>query len=249
MFRSLISGMIVAALLGMASALGCSGPGAQLTQCQSEKEQLLATIREQRDANRSLHEHVASLESRLDESEKEIARGGKTGTRLSSAPATKPRAEIADAKLAWKSPAKSAAKTAAASSGLAALAARDKRLALDRAPGLGRINVPIAFDDNSATLTAADKRQLDDVAKLLKSKEAAELKVLISGFAEGKLGTSRAQAVADYLDSHGIAEERLAVADSPRGSKNDAASSSVQILVAEKNAAVAGWGSGETIRR
>jgi outer membrane protein OmpA-like peptidoglycan-associated protein len=245
MFRSLISGMIVAALLGMASALGCSGPGAQLTQCQSEKEQLLATIREQRDANRSLHEHVASLESRLDESEKEIARGGKTGTRLSSTPATKPRAEIADAKLAWKSPAKSAA----ASSGLAALAARDKRLALDRAPGLGRINVPIAFDDNSATLTAADKRQLDDVAKLLKSKEAAELKVLVSGFAEGKLGTSRAQAVADYLDSHGIAEERLAVADSPRGSKNDAASSSVQILVAEKNAAVAGWGSGETIRR
>jgi outer membrane protein OmpA-like peptidoglycan-associated protein len=252
MFRSLITGMVVAAF-----ALGCSGPGTQLTQCQGEKEQLLATIREQRDANRSLHEHVASLESRLDESEKEIARGGKSGTRLSStgttstgassAGATKPRVEIADSKLAWKSPAKGTA----ASSGLAALAARDKRLALERAPGVGRLNVPIAFADNSATLTAADKRQLDDVAKLLKSKDATELQVLVSGFAEGKLGTSRAQAVADYLDSHGIAEERLAVAaaGSPRGGSNDATSSGVQILVAEKDAAVAGWGRGETIRR
>jgi len=259
MFRSLISGMVVAALAGMASALGCSGgPGAQLTQCQSEKDQLLATIREQRDANRSLHEQVASLESRLDESEKEIARGGKAGTRLSSVGEAKSRATVgnalrgvpgsaADSKLAWKSP----AKVPVVSSGLAALAARDKRLALDSAQGVGRLNVPIAFDDKTATLTAADKRQLDDVAKLLKSKGASELKVFVSGFAEGKLGTARAQAVADYLDSHGIAEERLAVAaaGSPRGDASAAGSSGVQILVAEKDAAVAGWGSGETIRR
>jgi outer membrane protein OmpA-like peptidoglycan-associated protein len=268
MFRSLISGTIIAVALG---PLGCSGPGAQLTQCQSEKEQLLATIREQRDANRSLETQVASLESRLDESEKEIARGGRSGARLSSVNAGKgavanalrgAASAAADSKLNWKSP---PAKPAA-SSALAALAARDKRLALDRAQGVGRLNVPIAFADNSATLTAADKRQLDEVAKLLKSKDAAELHVLISGFAEGRppksgdgafasarqLGTARAQAVADYLDRHGIAEERLAVAaaGSPRGDASAAGSSGVQILVAEKDAALAGWGSGgETIRR
>ena len=47
-------------------------------------DQLLATIRQQRDANRAMHEQVASLEGRLDQSEKELARLGKPGTRLSS---------------------------------------------------------------------------------------------------------------------------------------------------------------------
>lgn len=284
MFRSLCSGMIVAAMFVTAFALGCSGPGAQLTQCQSEKDQLLATIREQRDSNRSLHDQVASLETRLDESEKEIARGGKTGTRLSSVSDTKSRPTVGsalrgvpsatnDAKLAWKSPTKTTATVSqrnsfADGSALGRFAAKDKRIALNPSTRIAQLAVPITFDDNSAALTAEDKRQLDEVAKLLKSKEAAELKVLISGFAEGRppksgdgafasarqLGAARAQTVADYLDRHGIAEERLAVTATgkPQAATTDAnatASSGVQILVAEKDAALAGWGGGETIRR
>jgi outer membrane protein OmpA-like peptidoglycan-associated protein len=273
----------LAAVLLSACALGCSTPGAQLSQCQSEKEQLLATIRDQRDANRQMHDRLASLESRLDESEKELARAGQPGTRLSSVgsavhgvPSTTrgTPAIKTDSNLAWKSPPKAAGSTKPGSSStspgsLAQIAASDKRLKLDPQARTAELDVPIAFEDNSASLSADAKRQLDGVATLLKSKEAADLKVLVSGFAEGRppksgenaftsarqLAAARAQAVADYLDRHGIAEERLAV--SGAGSRVAAesgaskqAASGVQILVAERDAPVVGWGgSGGTIRR
>src|SRR5438552_13573269 len=64
---------------------GCTLRNSQLTTCQAEKEQLLTTIRTQRDTSRTLQTQVASLESRLDQSEKELARAS-TGTRLSSVP-------------------------------------------------------------------------------------------------------------------------------------------------------------------
>src|SRR6476620_3089457 len=64
---------------------GCTLRNSQLTTCQAEKEQLLTTIRTQRDTSRTLQTQVASLESRLDQAEKELARSS-TGTRLSSVP-------------------------------------------------------------------------------------------------------------------------------------------------------------------
>src|SRR4051794_18346905 len=67
---------------------GCTS-GSRLASCQAEKEQLLTTIRGQRDSNRTLTDQVASLESRLDQAEKELARAG-TGTRLSVKPSDIP---------------------------------------------------------------------------------------------------------------------------------------------------------------
>src|SRR4051794_9513613 len=69
-------------------ALGCTS-SSRLATCQAEKEQLLTTIRGQRDSNRALNDQVASLESRLDQAEKELARAG-TGTRLSIKPSDIP---------------------------------------------------------------------------------------------------------------------------------------------------------------
>jgi outer membrane protein OmpA-like peptidoglycan-associated protein len=261
------------ALIASACALGCSGPGAQLTQCQSEKEQLLATIRDQRDANRQMHERLASLESRLDESEKELARTDRPATRISMRKDDSKR-PVPDSQLPWKSPPSPAGTTRTSgttqsSGSLFQLAAGDKRLKLNPHARVAELDVPLAFEDNSAGLSAEAKRQLDDVAKLLKSKDAADLKVLISGFADGhppksgegaftsarQLAAARAQAVADYLDRHGIVEERIAVAGS--GSRIAAgngaattATSGVQIMVAERDAPLVGWSaSGGTLRR
>jgi hypothetical protein len=64
---------------------GCAGSKSKLATCQQDKEQLLATIREQRESNRALQEQVASLETRLDQAEKTLALGS-GGTRLSSRP-------------------------------------------------------------------------------------------------------------------------------------------------------------------
>jgi septal ring factor EnvC (AmiA/AmiB activator) len=79
-------GRLAAPLLALLLAGCTSGPSEQLLSCQQDKEQLLATIRDQREANRTMHEQVASLESRLDQAEKELARNSPGGTRLSSRP-------------------------------------------------------------------------------------------------------------------------------------------------------------------
>ena len=248
-------------LLGLA-AHGCSGPSSQLTSCQQDKDQLLATIRSQRDANRALENKLASLETRLDESEKELARRSSPGTRLSSRPGE-------ESKLSWRLPGDSSPAVAAKATkssnparpgSLAALAARDSRIALDPKQGTATLQAKLAFESSTANLTAQDRRELDQVAALLKSKEAADLRVLVSGFAQGRppksgdgaftsarqLGAARAQAVADYLDRHGIAEERLGVTGVGSRLAADSATygatSSVQIILAEPDAPLVGWG-------
>jgi hypothetical protein len=80
------------------------------------------------------------------------------------------------------------------------------------------MELPLAFQGPSATLTAEDKRRLDDVARLLKSKEAKELRMVVSGGSEARAGDGKqAQAVVDYLDRHGIARERLLVGPEKSG--------------------------------
>lgn len=252
---------------------GCSGPGAQVRQCQEDKEQLLATIREQRDSNRSLKTQVASLETRLDQSEKELASLGRGGTRLSARP------PVEKAPLPWRAPAGSSTsqpktesagkpsnKTSSyrpATVSLASLAQEDANLQFDAQSGLARLNGEIAFEEHSAELSAEARRQLDDVADWLKSDEADKLRVLVSGHASGRppkagegkfssareLGAARAQAVADYLDRHGIAEERLGVTGVGSRTADNGSPRGVEIFVAEAQTPLVGWGASGTIRR
>jgi outer membrane protein OmpA-like peptidoglycan-associated protein len=253
---------------------GCSAPNKQLTSCQQDKEQLLATIRSQRDSNSALQQQVASLESRLDQAEKELARGG-GNTRLSSRPGTAaPESPLTKSQsLPWRAPSGSA--PAASSSPitdgggtLLALARRDRRLQYDAAVRAARVNVPIEFEAGTAGLTADDKRKLDDLARLLKSNEAGELRVMVAGFAAGRpsttapkpdekerfasarqLGTARAQAVADYLDRHGVAQERLAVSGAGTRLPQDQ-NSGVQILLTDADTPIAAfWPADHPLRR
>ncbi len=65
-------------LITLAAALiltaGCAGPNAQVSQIQSEKEELISTLKAQKDEQEALQRRAASLEQRLDQSEKEIVR-------------------------------------------------------------------------------------------------------------------------------------------------------------------------------
>ncbi len=285
------------------SFAGCTLRNSQVTACQTEKEQLLTTIRTQRDTTRSLQNQVASLESRLDQAEKELARTG-TGTRLSSvptgvgdpprsfpvsAPTSSPSSSsgqlpIRSEGLPWRSPGSNSPgskieqdppprdnrrggiNAGASGNSLLALARRDQRVEYDASAHAAKINVPLLFEDKSATITGEGKRHLDDLARLLKSDDARDLRVMVAGFAAGKppaagasdaderftsarqLGTARAQAVADYLDRHGIAQERLAVSGS--GTRSDGAASGVQVYLLEGDAsALALWPKNEPVRR
>jgi septal ring factor EnvC (AmiA/AmiB activator) len=78
-------GRLACPLLAVLVAGCTAAPNQQLLTCQKDKEQLLATISQQRDANRAMHEQVASLESRLDQAEKQLAQAA-SGTRLSTRP-------------------------------------------------------------------------------------------------------------------------------------------------------------------
>jgi outer membrane protein OmpA-like peptidoglycan-associated protein len=287
-----ITFLVVALLLSLG---GCTLRNSQVTACQTEKEQLLTTIRTQRDTTRSLQNQVASLESRLDQSEKELARGG-TGTRLSSVPSgagdpprsipistpiststSKAQPPIRSEGLPWRSPGgkveqdppprdnrRGGINGGGSGNSLLALARRDRRLEYDASARAAKVNVPVAFDDQSATITGEGKRQLDDLARLLKADDTRDLRVMVAGFAAGKppaagasdeerftsarqLGTARAQAVADYLDRHGIAQERLAV--SGTGTRSDGAASGVQVYLLEADAPAVAWPADRTIRR
>jgi len=206
--------------------MGCAGGNNQLATCQAEKEQLLTTIRTQRDSNKALGEQVASLESRLDQAERALAQtpGAARFSQAADQPPAVSKAAGANkaatlskpASLSWRSPEEKSA-TAPAPSGekaavherLANLARADQRVKLDRAAAVARIELPLVFHQQTAALTAEDKRQLDDMARLLKTKEAKELRVVVA--ANDALGgkDERAKAVIDYLDRHGIARERL----------------------------------------
>jgi outer membrane protein OmpA-like peptidoglycan-associated protein len=254
---------------------GCSAPNSQLTTCQQEKEQLLTTIRTQRDTSRTLKEQVASLESRLDQAEKELARGG-GNTRLSSRPKPAESEPLVPSSqsLPWRAPSGNSTPTAARTRGatnggaLLDLARRDRRLEYDAEARAARVKVPIQFEQETASLTAEDKRRLDDLARLLKSDEARELRVMVAGFAAGRpsttapkpddqdrfasarqLGTARAQAVADYLDRHGIAQERLAVSGTGTRLPQDQ-SGGVQVMLMEADAPIAAfWPADQPLRR
>jgi septal ring factor EnvC (AmiA/AmiB activator) len=73
--RQVTSARLVVALVGFAILPGCASPqSGQLSTCEQDKAQLLATIREQRDEVELLQAKTASLERRLGESETALAR-------------------------------------------------------------------------------------------------------------------------------------------------------------------------------
>ncbi|MGI8977922.1 MAG: OmpA family protein [Pirellulaceae bacterium] len=119
--------VLLAIFAALSLALGCAGPNAQVSQIQSEKQELISTLKAQKEEKEALQQRAASLESRLDQSEKEIVRltGRKSnwdeGTRSASTknlplplgegrgeglPApNKDEKEPAAEKLPWRSPA------------------------------------------------------------------------------------------------------------------------------------------------
>src|SRR5207249_6832884 len=54
--------------------LGCAGQNAQVNRIQGEKQELISTVEKERADKKALEQRAASLEARLDQSEKEIAR-------------------------------------------------------------------------------------------------------------------------------------------------------------------------------
>ena len=146
----------------------------------------------------------------------------------------------------------------------------DERIVVDPETGAGVWNAGVTFEPNKAALTPAGRQQLQDLAKVLHKSPASKFRVLVATSAERtgsrsreaaaksgrQLATSRAQSVADYLDGHGIAEDRLAIASTGvRKSTRDQhglpadGADDVKIYLVDPEQPVLGWLSPETIRR
>lgn len=157
---------------------------------------------------------------------------------------------------------------------LYAVAQRDRRLRFDDATRSAVVEMPILFEAGTAVLTAEGRESLDELSRLLRNDNLKKTKVLVAGIATGRpsqqagqsttaryssaraLGTARAQAVADYLDRHGVSENRLAVTGS--GERGDAPLAKieqpgtqvrgVEIHLLESESPVVGWSQGDTLK-
>lgn len=110
---------------------------------------------------------------------------------------------------------------------LARLSKRYDWLIYDPDTGVSRFDTELLFGSGEAELRPDSRETLDDLARFLKSPEAAELRVMIVGHTDSRqikrptrdkfpdnwhLSAARALAVADYLRDHGVREEQLGVA-------------------------------------
>jgi outer membrane protein OmpA-like peptidoglycan-associated protein len=293
----IIAGASCTALLALACLAGCAGPNAQIASCQTEKQELLAVIEQEKNRSKAFEERALALESRLDQSEKQLAQLVRPGTRFGSdaEPRTASKAvrqldapsrsekPIREPKAIDGSPGSGSQGNSRSSllemklqapargsdqpeSRLAALAERDTRLDYNPELGTARFKIDVPFETNAATLTAQGRQRLDEVAAWLKSSQTSDLRVIVAGNSTGmtkppagadaprfandrQLAAARAMAVADYLDRHGIKEDRLAVVGSGSKSSTSSTVGSVEILLSEPETTVAGiWQAGR-IRR
>lgn len=264
--------------ISIALVTGCATPEARVQRIQGEKEELLATIRQQRDANRTLQNQVASLETRLDQAETQLAGGkprslaqqpGASGAAATLASNRPQPTAPAEEPLNWK-PHRGFSQPNGTLPTLAQLARQDDRVQVDGETGAGLWTEGVGFEPNTSALTPDGRAQLAELAKLLQRSPASKLRVLVATSAERtgsrtqptfsksgrNLATSRAQSVADYLDRHGIAEDRLAIASTGvRKTARDehgrpiTSTDDVRIYLVDPEQPVLGWISPETIRR
>lgn len=234
-------GFLVAMLAG--TLAGCSGPNAQVARCQSEKQELLAVIEQEKVRTRQFEERALALESRLDQSEKQLAQLVRPGSRfgddeprtasskaarpLDKAPAVpatpvrEPKSSATPGPAAGSRSAVREMKLTAPSVGddgresvLASLAERDTRLEYDPSSGTARLQIDIPFASDGAELTGEGRKRLDEVAAWLKSPQTSNLRILVAGHSSGMKKPPAGAEVPRYDNDRQLASARaMAVAD------------------------------------
>jgi outer membrane protein OmpA-like peptidoglycan-associated protein len=225
------------------ASLGCSGPNAQVARCQSEKQELLAVIEQEKVRTKAVEERAMALESRLDQSEKQLAqlvrpgaRFGDDGPRTASSKGARPldsapplpAAPVREPKPgATPGPAASsgaavremklsapAVGPAGEESGLASLAERDPRIEYDPSSGTARLKIDIPFDADGAGLTGEGRKRLDEVAAWLKAPQTSHLRILVAGHSSGMKKPPAGAEVPRYDNDRQLGAARaMAVAD------------------------------------
>lgn len=147
----------------------------------------------------------------------------------------------------------------------AELSRRYPNLQFDPETGISKLDTDILFDSGEAVLKPGANQLLDELARVLKSPAAANLKIMVAGHTDNQLiagrtvrdkypdnfhlSTARALAVADRMKRAGLSEQRLGVAGfgpyqpvaSNTTSQDRQKNRRVEIFVMAADVPVIGW--------
>jgi chemotaxis protein MotB len=202
-------------------------PKTKLNEAQTENHVLTEQNRAQLTEINNLREHGRTLEDRLMQTEEELAlyheQNGRDCKQLAEY-----EKEHAALYRQYQALTRSAHLPPSTGEQLQALAKRHPSLQFDPATGLCKLDTDILFDSGDAELKPAAEGLLADLARVLKSPEMENLKVMVVGHTDAQLigkkpvrekhpdnfqlSTARALAVAQVLKRCGLAEQRLGVA-------------------------------------
>jgi len=148
---------------------------------------------------------------------------------------------------------------------LTALSERYPSLNFDPRTGISKLDTDVLFDSGQVELKPGAQRMLGELCGVLKSPEAANLKIMVVGHTDDQriakrpardkypnnfhLSTARALAVGDLLRQQGFPEQRMAVAGfgahqpvAPNASPLDRQKNRrVEIFVMNRDVPVVGW--------
>jgi outer membrane protein OmpA-like peptidoglycan-associated protein len=182
-------------LVSMLFLSGCASRS-QLAKLAAEKEQLVAAIDSEKKLNADLSARLTSASDRAAQAERELAQldGGKSARSAGSLVSTPSRSSSTATTLEQWSRSHS-------------------WLKYDSKRRVARVDLDVAFDDQDR-LTMDARRGLHQVADLLVSGSAARYSIAVTGIKETggqDRAARRAEAVAQWLQSRGVAADRVAV--------------------------------------
>ena len=225
MFRS--ASWLTLALCGLLSASGCSPfvPRSQLTAAQTQCRRLNEQVLAQQGEIAGLNTHRREVEDNLIKSERELAALDKQNQANLARLANYERERE---QLYSRLGVRGGGLPSGVGAQLAELAKRFPQLHFDPQTGMSKLDTDVLFATGEAELRPEAREMLTQFAGILRSKDAAGLRLMVVGHTDNErivgpevrqefpnnwhLSAGRALKVADFLRACGVPEKRMGVA-------------------------------------
>ena len=262
------SRLLSACLLLAAPAVfsGCAFlPGTQLTTYRLQNQALAEHSRAQLAEIENLKVHSRTTEDRLIRAEEELALLEEQ-VGLDRRQLTNYQRERAELHEQFKGLANGRARVPPeVSAQLAELSQQYPALQFDPTTGISKLDTDVLFDSGQAELKPGAEQMLAELVRILKSPQAADLKIMVAGHTDNQriakkparerfpnnfhLSAGRALAVADQMQRQGLPEQRIGVAGfgphqpiAPNATPGDRQKNRrVEIFVMNRDVPVVGW--------
>ena len=225
-FLSMFAAAIAIGLLAL--PCGCSSSRSQRAALESQNRELAEQTKAQAERVANLETHRRNIEDKLMRAEEDLAMmEEQLGLERKQVANYQQQRDLVHSQVLGLV-GRGTPMSAELSGRLASLARRYPSLQFDPGTGAGKLDTDILFDSGSVELKPDAEQFLAELAQVLNTAEARDLKILVAGHTDDRklarkpardkydnnfdLSTERALSVASALRRHGIAEHRMAVA-------------------------------------